>query len=66
MLADKALVAVNSVRAVERGLSYPKPETVTAMREALIRAGIVFLSDGAMGEGVRLSKPARRKDAKKS
>ena len=64
LLADKALVAVNSVRAVERGLSYPKSETVTAIRAALTKAGIVFLSDGEMGEGVRLAKPARRKESK--
>jgi predicted transcriptional regulator len=61
MLADRALVAVNSVRAVERGLPYPKSETVEAMRSALTKGGIVFLSEGVMGEGVRLVKPARRK-----
>ncbi len=61
MLADRALVAVNSVRAVERGLLYPKSETVEAMRSALTKGGIVFLSEGVMGEGVRLAKPARRK-----
>lgn len=56
-LADRALVAVNSVRAVETGRTYPKPETVGAIRQALAKAGIVFLSEGVMGEGVRLSKP---------
>lgn len=61
MLADRALVAVNSVRAVERGLPYPKSETVEAMRSTLAKGGIVFLSEGVMGEGVRLAKPARRK-----
>ena len=61
ILADRALVAVNSVRAVERGLLYPKSETVEAMRSALTKGGIVFLSEGVMGEGVRLAKPARRK-----
>ena len=64
LLADRALVAVNSVRAVERGLSYPKSETVNAIRAALTKAGIVFLSDGEMGEGVRLTKPSRRKESK--
>lgn len=64
-LADKALVAVNSVRAVERGLDYPKPETVTAIRATLAKSGIVFLSDGDMGEGVRLAKPgSRRKESR--
>lgn len=64
MLADRVLVAVNSVRAVERGLSYRKAETAHAIRAALTKAGIVFLSDGEMGEGVRLAKPARRKESK--
>lgn len=66
-LADKALVAVNSVRAVERGLDYPKSETVSAIRSALASGGIVFLSEGVMGEGVRLGKPgARRKESRTS
>jgi transcriptional regulator with XRE-family HTH domain len=56
-LADRALVAVNSVRAVETDRTYPKHETVEAIRHALAIAGIVFLSEGVMGEGVRLSKP---------
>lgn len=55
---------MNSVRAVERGLSYRKAETAHAIRAALTKAGIVFLSDGEMGEGVRLAKPARRKESK--
>lgn len=66
LLADRALVAVNSVRAVERDLSYPKSETVNAIRAALTKAGIVFLSDGEMGEGVRLAKPATRRKESKS
>jgi transcriptional regulator with XRE-family HTH domain len=66
LLADRALVAVNSVRAVERGLSYPKSETVESMRAAMNKAGIVFLSEGVMGEGVRLAKPAVRRRESKS
>jgi len=65
VLADKALVAVNSVRAVERGQRQTRSETVEAMRAALAKAGIVFLSEDVMGDGVRLAKPsARRKDPK--
>lgn len=60
LLADRALVAVNTVRAVERELPYPKPESIDAIRKALVKAGIIFLSDGVMGEGVRLSKPAKK------
>ena len=66
MLADRALVAVNSVRAVERGLRHPKTETVESMRMALAKAGIVFLSEGVMGEGVRLIRPAKRRKGAKS
>jgi transcriptional regulator with XRE-family HTH domain len=66
LLADRALVAVNSVRAVERGLSYPKEETVESMRAALNKAGIIFLSEDVMGEGVRLAKPATRRRESKS
>jgi transcriptional regulator with XRE-family HTH domain len=56
-LADKSVVAVNSVRAVERDLPYPKSETVEAIKGALRRAGIVFLPEDNMGEGVRLNWP---------
>ncbi len=58
-LADRALVAINTVRAIEADRVYPKPDSVTAVRRALEKAGIVFLPNGAMGEGVRLAKPPR-------
>jgi DNA-binding XRE family transcriptional regulator len=57
MLADRALVAVNTVRAMEQDRPYPKPDTIEAVWRALEKAGVVFLADGAMGEGVRLAKP---------
>lgn len=57
MLADRALVALNTVNAIETGRPHPKEETVEAVVHALEKGGIVFLSDGAMGEGVRFSKP---------
>lgn len=56
-LADHALLAINTVRAIEQDRPYPKSETVEAVRRALVKAGIMFLSEGAMGEGVRLAKP---------
>lgn len=59
-LADHAPVAVNSARAGERGLAYPKSDTVEAIRMALARAGIAFLGNSDMGEGVRLATPARK------
>ncbi len=58
-LADRALVAINTVRAIETNRPYPKPDSTTAVRQALAKAGIVFLPNGTMGEGVRLAKPPR-------
>jgi transcriptional regulator with XRE-family HTH domain len=61
MLADKALVAINTVRAIENDRPYPspKPDSVSAIRRALERAGIVFLPNATMGEGVRFAKPPK-------
>jgi DNA-binding XRE family transcriptional regulator len=56
-LADRALVAINTIRAIEANRPYPKPETTTSVRRALEKAGIMFLADGTMGEGVRLARP---------
>jgi transcriptional regulator with XRE-family HTH domain len=56
-LADRALVAINTIRAIEADRPYPKPDTTTAVRRALEKAGIVFLPNGTMGEGVRLARP---------
>jgi transcriptional regulator with XRE-family HTH domain len=56
-LADRALVAINTVRAIEQERPYPKSDTIEAVRRALEKAGVLFLTDGAMGEGVRLAKP---------
>ena len=58
-LADRALVAVNTVRAIETSRPYPKPDSTTAVQRALEKAGIVFLPNGTLGEGVRLAKPLR-------
>ncbi len=58
-LADRAIVAINTVRAIETNRPYPKPDTMTAVRRALEKAGIVFLPNGSMGEGVRFAKPPR-------
>ncbi|HEV2562336.1 MAG TPA: helix-turn-helix domain-containing protein [Rhizomicrobium sp.] len=57
-LADKALVAINTVRAIEADRAYPipRPDSIISVRHALERAGIVFLSNGTMGEGVRFAK----------
>ncbi len=63
-LADRALVAINTVNAIEQDRPYPKDETVEAVTLALEKAGIVFLSDGVMGEGVRFTKPRPLKPRK--
>ncbi|MDE2182628.1 MAG: helix-turn-helix domain-containing protein [Alphaproteobacteria bacterium] len=59
LLADRALVAVNTVRAIEADRPYPKPDSVEAVHRALAKGGIVFLPNGTMGEGVRLARPSR-------
>jgi transcriptional regulator with XRE-family HTH domain len=56
-LADRSLVAINTVNAIEKDQPYPKDDTVQAVIEALEKAGIVFIADGVQGEGVRFSKP---------
>jgi transcriptional regulator with XRE-family HTH domain len=53
-LADRALVAINTVRAIERDRPHPKEDTVEAVVKALENAGISFLHDDQLGEGVRL------------
>jgi transcriptional regulator with XRE-family HTH domain len=58
-LADRSLLAVNTVRAIEQDRPYPKAETLESVRRALAKAGIMFLPDGTMGEGVRLARPRR-------
>lgn len=59
-LADRALVAINTVRAIEADEPYPKPMTIEAVQKAVEKAGIVFLPSDTMGEGVRLAKPDRQ------
>lgn len=56
-LADRALVALNTVNAIETDRPYPKEDTIESVIQALEKAGVVFLSNDVMGEGVRFSKP---------
>ncbi|HWA89108.1 MAG TPA: helix-turn-helix transcriptional regulator [Rhizomicrobium sp.] len=56
-LADRALVSVNTVRAIEANRAYPKDESLMAVQRALQKAGIVFQPNGTMGEGVRFARP---------
>jgi transcriptional regulator with XRE-family HTH domain len=63
-LADRALVAINTVNAIEKDRPYPKDDTIEAVVLALEKAGIVFLGDGVQGEGVRFNKPRPLKPRK--
>ena len=55
-LADRAVVSLNSVIRFEQGEGDPRISTVTAIRVALEKAGIEFLSlRGGANEGVKIS-----------
>jgi predicted transcriptional regulator len=57
-LADKAILSVNAVARIEAEAVDPRLTTVMAVREAMHKAGIEFLSaDDKHGEGVRLRAP---------
>ena len=56
-LADNAIVSVNAVIRLERGLVDSRVSTLTAVTKALTRAGVEFIPDGEKGEGVRLVDP---------
>jgi len=52
-LADRAVVSLNSVVRFEQAVVDPRTSTVEALRRALERAGVTFLSQGQNGvEGV--------------
>lgn len=56
-LADKAIVSLNAVTRLERGVVDPRLSTITAVEKALTKAGIEFIDAGEKGEGVRLASP---------
>lgn len=56
-LADKAIVSINAVTRLERNEVDPRLSTVTAVQKAITKAGVTFLPNDTMGEGVRFSKP---------
>ncbi|MGD0866505.1 MAG: helix-turn-helix transcriptional regulator [Rhizomicrobium sp.] len=58
-LADKSVISVNAIRRLETGHVDPRLSTVTAVQKAIVKAGVVLLSNGDMGEGVRFAKPKR-------
>jgi transcriptional regulator with XRE-family HTH domain len=58
MLADRAAVALNTVRHFEKGTVIPRRSTLAAIAGALVRGGIGFLyPDDFEGEGARFARP---------
>jgi hypothetical protein len=56
-LADKAIVSLNAVARLERGIVDSRTSTLLAIQKALVKAGIEFLDADQKGEGVRLKSP---------
>jgi DNA-binding XRE family transcriptional regulator len=56
-LADKAIVSLNAVARLEKGIVDSRVSTVQAVQKALVKAGIEFLDADQKGEGVRLKSP---------
>ena len=56
-LADKAIVSLNAVARLEKGIVDSRISTVQAIQKALVKAGIEFLDADQKGEGVRLKSP---------
>lgn len=56
-LADKAIVSLNAVARLEKGIVDSRVSTVLAIQKALAKAGVEFLNADQKGEGVRLKNP---------
>jgi predicted transcriptional regulator len=56
-LADKAIVSLNAVARLEKGMVDSRVSTVLAIQKALVKVGIEFLAADQKGEGVRLQSP---------
>jgi DNA-binding XRE family transcriptional regulator len=56
-LADKAIVSLNAVARLEKGIVDSRISTVQAVQKALVKAGIEFLDADQKGEGARLKSP---------
>jgi len=56
-LAHRAFVSINAVARLERGAVDPRFNTQEAVRKALTKAGVEFISADAKGEGVRMTAP---------
>jgi predicted transcriptional regulator len=56
-LADKAIVSLNALARLEKGVVDSRVSTLLAIQKALMKAGIEFLEADQKGEGVRLKSP---------
>ena len=56
-LADKAIVSLNAVARLEKGIVDSRVSTVLAIQKTLAKAGIEFLDADQKGEGARLKSP---------
>jgi predicted transcriptional regulator len=56
-LADKAIVSLNAVARLEKGMVDSRISTMQAIQKAFVRAGVEFLDADQKGEGVRLKSP---------
>jgi predicted transcriptional regulator len=56
-LADSAIVSLNAVARLEKGIVDSRISTVLSVQKALAKAGIEFLAADQKGEGVRLKSP---------
>ena len=56
-LADKAIVSLNAVSRIEKGIVDPRASTLAAIEKTLAKAGVEFLQADQKGEGVRLRSP---------
>lgn len=53
-LADRAIISLNAVARLEKGIVDSRISTVQAVEAALSKAGVEFIARNEKGEGVRL------------
>ena len=63
-LAASAALGLSTVVDYEKERRQVSPESVEAIRRALVRAGVEFIDENGGGPGVRLRKRQRAKPAK--
>jgi transcriptional regulator with XRE-family HTH domain len=56
-LADKAIVSLNAVARLEKGIVDSRVSTLLAIHKALVKAGIEFLDADQEGEGGKAQEP---------